>query len=111
MGLRPAINPTIYSSKFLFISRDNVTAASLGPHSSDYVLGDFPRPGTELGLPQILVQLAGSRPYSVPGRNKAMTRSRKNARQIHSKSGRYDKASPDNGEAPYIEKFLTAGLA
>ena len=83
MGLQPAINPTIYSSKFLFISRDNVTAASLCPHSSDYVLGDFPRPGTELGLPQILVQLAGSRPYSVPGRNKAMTRSRKNARQIH----------------------------
>ena len=60
MGLRPAINPTIYSSKFLFISRDNVTAASLCPHSSDYVLGDFPQPGTELGLPQILVQLAGS---------------------------------------------------
>ena len=52
-----------------------MTAASLCPHSSDYVLGDFPRPGTELGLPQILVQLAGSRPYSGPGRDKAMTKS------------------------------------
>ena len=37
----------------------------------------FPRPGSESGLPQILVQLAGSRPYSGPGRDKAMTRSRK----------------------------------
>ena len=31
-----------------------------------------------------------------PGRGKAMTRSRKNARQLHSKSGRYDKASPES---------------
>ena len=42
-----------------------------------YLSEAFPRPGSETGLPQILVQLAGSRPYSGPGRDKAMTRSRK----------------------------------
>jgi len=31
-----------------------------------------------------------------PGRGKAMTWSRKNARQLHSKSGRYGKASPES---------------
>ena len=31
-----------------------------------------------------------------PGHGKATTRLRKNARQLHSKSGRYDKASPES---------------
>ena len=34
--------------------------------------------------------------FPLPGRGKAMTRSRKNARQLHSKSGRYGKASPES---------------
>ena len=34
--------------------------------------------------------------FSGPGHRKAATRSRKNARQLHSKSTRYDKASPES---------------